>query len=331
MKWIFIVVFCVLLFGIHVCAIFALARNGRILKTRFTRLALFLIISDACMMVEYIWHVVVVNTTEINANGPHQNLCIVLKHIVPAMVEFSLILTLLMCLERLNATFITPNRGLKCLTSNISVGVSLFIIHVYMLVRCILEINGGRHPNVPQGCNPKYSTQQNFLLYVDVLSGVFVSLIAFFYFILMIKLLSRQRRVDTIESLSDVQVEQKKKEALRMRRCIITLSCIIAVTSCSVLPRTLYGLYININNNINNDIIRITNNLLLLNPLIDPFVYIFRIKELRRRLKCKCYSTEVVMSTVVNTHDPTGSRTTIPTQLKNGTRPQLKSTDETEL
>lgn len=44
------------------------------------------------------------------------------------------------------------------------------------------------------------------------------------------------------------------------------------------------------------DVITITNNMLLINPLLDPFVYVFRIREFRDRLQCKCLKRNTIGS-----------------------------------
>ncbi|CAC5424621.1 F2RL1 [Mytilus coruscus] len=289
MKWVFIVALCITLFVVHVFAAVALAKTRELTKNRFFRLGLFLIISDACVMVEYAWHTLAMNTNNYNTDGAHQGQCLVLKHFIPAAIQSSLSLTILMCLQRLNATLRTPKQILKVLTSDIAIGLGFLFPHIYFLCRCILEfVDKTQRVQFPP-CAPKYNTQKRFLLFADVPNSLFVAVIAICYVVVILRIIRNRRQVNVIGNLSDLQLQQKKKAALRMRYNIITLSCIIMVTACSMLPRTLYGLYTNLTGTTNEEIVRVTNNLLLLNPLVDPFIYIFSIKEVRRQLKCRCF------------------------------------------
>ncbi|CAC5381812.1 unnamed protein product [Mytilus coruscus] len=290
MKWAFILGLCFILFGVHIFAAVALAKTQKLAKNGFFRLAFFLIISDACLMIEYAWHTIVMNTNDFYTHGGHQDQCLVLVHFIPAAIQSSLLMTILMCLQRLNATFRTPKQMLKILTSDIAIGLGFLFSHIYFLVRGVLEFLD-KIQRVEFPCGPKYKTQKRFLLFVDVPNALFVAMIAFCYVVVILRIIRNRRQVNVIGNLSNLQLQQKNKAVLRMRYNMITLTSIIIVTAVSILPRTLYGLYANFTDTINEEIVRATNNLLLLNPLVDPFIYIFRIKEVRRQLICRCWQT----------------------------------------
>ena len=86
----------------------------------------------------------------------------------------------------------------------------------------------------------------------------------------------------------------------RMRKNVITLTLIVVVSLCSILPRAIHGLCVQGRANSENTLtfIRIANNFLLLNPLCDPFIYIFRIKEFRDRFHFKCCRSNKVQTLV---------------------------------
>ncbi|CAC5399750.1 unnamed protein product [Mytilus coruscus] len=288
MKWIFILALCITLFGVHVMAAVMLAKTRKISKNRFFRMAFYLIITDAILMIEYVWLTVIMNTNDLGIDGPHQNHCLVMGHLFPAAILCSLLMTLCMCLHRLNATFTTPKHILNVLTSNIAIGLGFICIHAYVLLRCFLEL---LDELVPLPCEPIYNTQKNFLLFIDGPNAIFVLLIACCYIVVILRTRMSRHLITETESLSQQQIQQRRKASLRMWYNMITLGCIIVVTACSILPRTIYGLYINVNDNINGEIIRATNNMLLLNPLVDPFIYIFRIKEVRSQLVNRCFKS----------------------------------------
>ncbi|CAC5381811.1 unnamed protein product [Mytilus coruscus] len=224
---------------------------------------------------------------DFDTDGAHQDQCLVLVHFIPAVIQFSLLMTILMCLQRLNATFRTPKQMLTVLTSDIAIGLGFLFPHIYFLCRCIFEfIDQIQRVQFP--CAPKYNTQKRFLFYVDVPSTLFVAVIAICYVDIILRIIRNRREVNVIGNLSDLQLHQKKKAVLRLGYNMIILSCIIIVTACSFLPRTIYGLYTNLTGTINEEIAKATKTLLLLNPLVDPFIYIFSIKEVRRQLKCRC-------------------------------------------
>ena len=187
---------------------------------------------------------------------------------------------------------------LKVLTNDFAIGLGFLFPHIYFLFRGVLEFCGSIQ-RVEFPCGTKYSTQKHFLLFVDVPNALFVAMIAFCYLGVILRIIRNRRQVNVNGNLTDLQVQQKTKATLRMRNSMITLGCIIIVTTVSILPRTLYGLYANIANTINEEIVKATNNLLLLNPLVDPFIYIFSIEEVRHQLICKCRQTNRTALTAI--------------------------------
>ncbi|CAC5392859.1 unnamed protein product [Mytilus coruscus] len=252
-------------------------------------------------------------------DGIHQNQCLFVTHIVPAALLSSLLMIFIMCLHRLNATFTVKKRILTVLTNDVAIGLGFLFSHVYYLFRCVLEfVDNVQRVEFP--CSPKYNTQKRFLFYADVMHALFVTMIACCYIAVIIRMIRNRKKDNGIESLSELQIYQQRIRELRMRYNMITLSCIILITACSVLPRTIFALYINITGTLNGDIVRATNNMLLLNPLIDPFIYIFRIKEVRRQVICRCFrsnqttpATTMIQPTNIST---TVGKSTVPKQCK---------------
>ena len=301
MQWFFTLGICMTLFGVHVFAAVALAKTKKLAKTRLFRFAFFLIVSDACFVIEYGWFAILMNINDMNTYGFHQDQCLVMIHFVPAAILSSFLMIFIMCLHRLNATFTVKKRILTVLTNDVAIGLAFLFSHVYYLFRCVCEfINNAQRVEFP--CSPKYNNQKRFLLYVDVMNFLCVIMIACCYITVIFRMIRNRKKVHGIESLSELQIYQQKATELRMRYNIITLSCIILVTACSVLPRTLYGLYSNITGTHNGDIVRVLNNLYLINPLVDPFIYIFRIKEVRRQVICRCFRINQTAPATTITH-----------------------------
>ncbi|CAG2237621.1 unnamed protein product [Mytilus edulis] len=113
----------------------------------------------------------------------------------------------------------------------------------------------------------------------------------------------------SVPTLSETQIKQRRKAILKMRKNVITLSIIIVFTICGILPRTIYGLYSQSIKEPSLDVINLTNTLLLLNPLFDPFVYVFRIQEFRSRLKFKCFKSNKIGNFATVTANQTNTKT----------------------
>lgn len=295
MKWIFILIICTILLIVHVCSIIVLVKSKQISKNRFVSFALYLSLSDACMMGEYIWHTMI----QFHHDGSNKYLymCMLVKHLIAGTVLFSLLQVLFICLERLNATIRTPSRILKSMTGDKAVGIALFLAHVYVLIRYFVDSSFG-----PMPCTAEYTIQKSFLLYIDTPCFILVLLIVLCYIGVIIRIIGNQRKVGVSEGTTDLQLSQREQDKIRIRKNITTLSFIVVVTVCSILPRTIFGLYLQLSVEPCKGLLHVisaTNALILLNPLCDPFIYIFRFKQYRDYLKCKCVKYNHVTDTII--------------------------------
>lgn len=77
----------------------------------------------------------------------------------------------------------------------------------------------------------------------------------------------------------------------RFRRSLSTLIIVIFTVYVCILPSVLTNIASAVTKNkIPDSILEFTNIFILLNPLIDPIVYVLRIKEFRSKLKCRCFN-----------------------------------------
>lgn len=82
----------------------------------------------------------------------------------------------------------------------------------------------------------------------------------------------------------------------------LTLGMIILLTVIATLPRTITGMYSYAVGGSEKaiSVMWLTNKIMLVNPLVDPFIYIFRIKRCRDRLTCKrCGKTNDDIETTI--------------------------------
>lgn len=174
MKWIFIIMICTILLIVHACSIIVLVKSKQISKNQFVSFALYLSLSDAFMMGEYIWHTMINHHHD--GSNTYLYLCMLVIHLIAGTVLFSLLQVLFICLERLNATIRTPSRTLKSMTSNIAVGIALVLIHLYVLIRYFVGISFG-----PRPCTGEYNIQKSLPLYIDTPCFVLILLIVMCY------------------------------------------------------------------------------------------------------------------------------------------------------
>ncbi|CAC5393681.1 unnamed protein product [Mytilus coruscus] len=283
-----VVTICSLLFVVHTCVIGIVVKSKNWSASRFLSLALFLSISDAAMMIETIWQAVVRGILTESNRGSYHTQCIILYNMVSGTVTFSLLQTLFICFERLNATFTVSSLILRRLTSNVAVGVGFLTVHLYVLIRCLLDIFAEKNLGPPKGCDVTYTFQKGFFHFNATPQVLLVVLIAGCYMTIIVRIVKRKIKIFTIDGFTELQIEKKKKAVQKMRSNVITLSCIIGVSVCSILPRTVYGLYIQnypVSSEVTPTIATIVNSLLLLNPVCDPFIYIFRVRKLRESVR----------------------------------------------
>lgn len=91
---------------------------------------------------------------------------------------------------------------------------------------------------------------------------------------------------DNVES--SIETNQGNSRAKRFRQSMVTLVMVIIATSVCVLPsivtNMLSALTVDV---VSNGTLEFTNIFIVLNPLIDPIVYVLRIKDFRDKLKCR--------------------------------------------
>ncbi|CAC5382566.1 unnamed protein product [Mytilus coruscus] len=246
------------------------------------------------MMLERILHEFIVQMSNTADNDILQHLCGLMIHLIAGTIVFSLIQTFLICLERLNATFAIPSKLLTFMTNNITIGICFLLTHLCTISAFIVAEVKADDQHKHNGCHHEFTMQNTTHLFFDVPNGILVCLITICYVVVIVRMKRHLNQLISVDTFSETQIKQRRKAIFKMRKNVITLSIIIVLTICGILPRTIYGLYSQSIGEPSSDIINITNNLLLLNPLFNPFVYVFRIQEFRNRLKCKCMKSNKV-------------------------------------
>lgn len=284
------------LLSFHVCSIYVSVTSKDLRKNRFLVLALYLSLSDIAVGLIYIYHGIL-NFIHLDnlENSEYFYQCMMLKHVVCGTIIASLLQNLLICLERLNATFRTKRRVLDIITNNVSVLVCFVFSLCFGFLRFGLETLKG-----PVPCEAVQTLTPLFVFSHDLPAVTIVISIIIIYGVIVYRMVKQQTLVGIQQRGLPVDQSQKRKNnELRMRRNVLTLGVIIIVTVVGVLPRSLLGFY-SFSKGISGkvaDLSMITNTVfLLLNPLLDPVIYVLRIKKYRESLRCKCLKRSTVSS-----------------------------------
>ncbi|CAG2194081.1 unnamed protein product [Mytilus edulis] len=260
---------------------------------------MYLSLSDSALGLEYIYHSILVF---VNSQGvTFQYQCLMIQHLIGGTVMSSLIHTLLICIDRLNATFTTQKGLLVLVCTNKGVLLYFILCHCIALLRFGMATIDG-----PVPCDPKNTTTTLGFFSHDIpCLCIVVAIISCYGFV--IYRMIRSQNVLQSSSMTESQVAKKKAKDIRTRRNAVTLGLIIAVSLVSVLPRTMlvFSVYVGTTSAITGTLALIFNNFfLLLNPVVDPVIYVLRIKKYRQYLLCKCLKnnsvTDATNSTAVH-------------------------------
>jgi len=268
-------------------SILILVTTTKLTKSRFKTLVVFLSLSDAATGIEFLTHVIISSFN----HGQDSILyaCLVLKHLIAGTVTFSLYQTLLICLDRLNATFTVKSLFLNNLTKKKAVVVSFTVIHLYTIIHLGYVLTEG--PNL---CNVSTTAKLSFVLVLDIPVFVIIVLIIIVYSVIIVRIVQRHNRIFSQRDKAAITIINRNTSVRTMRRNVLTLGAIILITLAANVPRCVTASYIlysglHVRTSIS---LKISNHFLLLNPVLDPVIHVLRIREYRDRLKsvCRCYN-----------------------------------------
>lgn len=280
----------------HTCSLIISGTSKELTKSRFLQLALFLSLSDCALGLEIIYF----HVLQYLKNGGDAYLlqCMAITNIIGGTILSSLLQTLLICLERLHATYPIKLKILEALTGNKAVGICFASCHCFGLVRFGITTIGG-----PVPCDDKYTINPIMLFSNDLIVIILIITISVCYIVVIMRLLKQQKSIGLmLTGVSENQRSRANTSSLRMRKNALTLGMIIILTVIATLPRTITGMYSYAVGGSEKaiSVMWLTNNIMLVNPLVDPFIYIFRIKRCRDRLTCKrCGKTNDDIETTI--------------------------------
>ncbi|VDI17816.1 Hypothetical predicted protein [Mytilus galloprovincialis] len=134
------------------------------------------------------------------------------------------------------------------------------------------------------------NNESKLILGIDIPVLILTLLISSLYTVVVAKIIQRHKQVHPLS----------RNTATRLKHCGITLGILIVVSFMAVLPRSVYSFFVLVKpESVTVSMRRITNSLYIIKPLLDPFIYILRIKTFRRYLHIDCCSRILVSDEVV--------------------------------
>lgn len=273
------IIICSVCMILNTASVFILATTKKLKNSRFKSLVLFLSVSDLSTGIEFLSHVVLNIFNK--GQEPVLYTCLVLKHLICGTVTFSLFQTLMICLERLNATSRVKNRLLRKLTQIRSVIISFVVIHVYSLLHLAYDVTRG-----PRPCSVSSTANMSFVLVVDIPVGLLILLIIIVYSVVIVRIVNQHKKV---QNMATITTRNNNKSAVRlMHRNVSTLGAIICVTLVANVPRCVTAFCSLYTGPTTNTLrwLKISNHFLLLNPVFEPVIHVLRIREFRERFMC---------------------------------------------
>lgn len=300
-AWIVSLIISTAILTLHCSSVYVSVTSKELKKFRFLVLALYLSLSDSALGFEYIY-ITILNFSQLTGNA-YLYQCMLMKHIIAGTIFSSLLQTLILCIDRFNGTFVPRKKVLGKLTSNRVVVLCFVLTHTIAVIRFLIEL---RKDPVP--CDVEYTLTPIFVFSIDGFIIALVVAIIAMYIATMIRIKMKlkvavgQGPTEPGVANSTITNSMTTNNAAATRKHVTTLGCIILVAMISMLPRSLVVYYVYANGLSEPAVgfMWFANNVLLvLGPLLDPVIYVFRLKKYREILKkkfCSCRSSTVMPS-----------------------------------
>lgn len=267
-------------------------KNTNLRTNQFMKLSICLSVSDTFLPIVFI-----LSLTNINFNEnavQREYLSIVLVNILGSFFLFSTINTFQLCVSVLNATFLTTKSVLSVLSSTKASVSAIMACLGTTGFRIYYDISYNFMP--PQG--KPYGASFWFRLTVD-LPGL--TLLAAIVVIFMTTTLRIKKRSLAISKMANTSTEKErlKKRNEASKRNMKTLVVIFCLTFFGYAPRQICLVLLEVSDVNKTEqlifILKFVNFFMLLKPIFDPFVFMFRWQEVRKEIRkvfCPCHQNE---------------------------------------
>lgn len=294
-----ITILCV---ALNATSLVILCRTINLKKVRFHCLVLYLSISDTLMGLYIL--IIIINYRFVATNDRTSiYICTFFGSLTRATSIFSMYQVLLICLERLNATYNATNSCLKKMTSDLAVAVGFVVLHAYPLVFWIYESQ-----MTEPTCAIMPTTVQ--LISLDIPAILLTSATVVLYCLIIRRIISHHKKIQSTTQQGQQYSISTSNRVINMRRNVMTLGIIVVCSALIVSPRSIASVTSLIMGRQFALVLSVSTYMMVLNPVIDPIIYVLRIKRFRKRIKCYCCvaSTNIELDSTIPTASTATSR-----------------------
>ncbi|CAC5374876.1 OLFR [Mytilus coruscus] len=238
-------------------------------KSRFEKLVIHLSISDILFIVEVVTYIVL-KELDTGLDILYKYACLSVRNITAGAYIFSLFQSYLICLELLNATFSVEINVIREFTSYKGVVIGCIVCHLGSIHQTVIEIF--LFQTSLSVCNTSIKTA---LVKPVALLCICTILM---YLIIVVRTYNRQNNRPG-SSCNTVTAKMTIK-AFKI------LSVVISITPIANIPSCIIALYLKFFGRTENIIRWIfhCNTLVIINPLLDPIIYVFRLEDFRDQI-----------------------------------------------
>lgn len=276
MLSVLIVCVCALMFNMS--SLVALAKSSDLKKSKFKRLVLNLSISDIVLLLEIILFRLFQEFE--NGSRSFNVACMVVIKFTGGTYLFSLYQCFLICVERLNATFITNKFGIQHLTSNRGIMFAFIAFHLKSVIHIIGEVSFITRETFQ--CNIVESSDIVGLILTSIPAALLCIVIVIFYGIVLVRI---KKKLSNHPSQSEFE---NNNIAVQMKlKSFKTLSIVIFLCLVANMPRAFMLVYSLCTTSSEATLLwfKYCNFLVMLNPLFDPVIYVFCLADFRKQIK----------------------------------------------
>lgn len=267
---------------IHVVSLCLLCSREKLRQSQFIRLVMCLSISDVVVGVGACYLATFGKSIYQPENQIH---CLFMTNFVGrGSMIFSIFQRTQICMEQLNATFVAKKKTLTALASYkrmfLGFGVTFLSTIVWFIVDCFV---------LDTPCDTGYAQSLEYFASRDVPGLLLLAIMAISYSVVF-----RVMGDDKIQQRLAKACNQKptrSEHTRKMVRRMLTLFIIVGSTIISYMPRMLFVLSNLVSDQQNQGTFKTFAGLTLMgfiHPLVDPFVYVFRLENVREELKPAC-------------------------------------------
>lgn len=270
---------------VHILSLICLCKGEGIRKNKCLRSIVILSVSDALFAAEYIYSFVNYHFTGDNLLKEYQS--VVLSNMIGSTILFSSFQTFQVCLEILNATFLPPNKILTTLTSVVSFTITSIVCLCLTALRVYMHISYSFVP--PEG--QSYDSSTLFYVTVDLPSMVILGAIVVCFMITIRRLAKHNAVLGKMANTSAEKARMIARSAATKRN-MKTLVAIFCLTIFSYAPREVCLIIINVSGRNQQliDVLWYLNIFIVLKPVFDPPIFMFRLKTYRKELRSILFS-----------------------------------------